>query len=727
MEKILRQILLVLLCSAVFVYAIERVAILPCGGDIKKNDNAAKSMTFEIRKAAREVLPEEKFSILTEDEFVNRLPGGVEEYEKLCSDSKGCMAMGINAEVEYIAECRILSFGDMTFKIEIELHSVVNKITSLAAIGDDFKTLMAITPYIRDNAPKMFAKIPGASRTRIAPPSVAGGISGLQSGTDDEFYIERRYLANFATEPAGAVLSFNGVVACTETPCRAELVEGSVRIRAMLDQYETADTTISIKQNNQNVSIRLKPNFGVLEIKPAYLEGIGKNENWNLTINSKAFSSLENRLSPGKYSVKLSHKCYEDISFDVGINKSSREVFDMANYANLKKGGLVLSAEKNGEPVSEPVFVNGVRVGETPFSGSVAVCSDIEIGKAKEKVNVKLEHKQTVRYVHKVQTYGTFTDLRDGKKYKTVKIGNQIWMAENLSYALNGSKCYGNNSENCKKYGRLYDWNAAMKACPSGWHLPSNGEWNELGDEKIAGEKLKAKSGWNDNGNGTDEYGFSALPGGIGYSDGSFSVVGDFGSWWSAYEDHSDYAYSRTMRYYGTDAYWYSNGKSFLFSVRCVQGPPIYEPPTYKQPVYEPPAYEPPTYEQPVYEQPAYETPTYEQPNNTHQMASWAPEKIGLASIPIDSQLKIKKPSNKSFWVAFALDITGAAFVYYGYEMDKVVMRRYEDYASLGSSATKSEFDNARAKVEDAKTKRNVFYILGSIFLATGIGVHIWF
>ena len=168
-----------------------------------------------------------------------------------------------------------------------------------------------------------------------------------------------------------------------------------------------------------------------------------------------------------------------------------------------------------------------------------------------------------------------FTDTRDGKKYKTVKIGSQTWMAENLNYAANGSKCYDNNSGNCAKYGHLYDWNTARSACPSGWHLPSYDEWdmlsNAVGGEKIAGKKLKAKSGWKDNGNGTDDYGFSALPGGDGDSDGSFSRVGYYGCWWSASKGHSDRASRLNMNWSGDHAYWLNSLKSDLFSVRCVQ------------------------------------------------------------------------------------------------------------------------------------------------------------
>ena len=170
---------------------------------------------------------------------------------------------------------------------------------------------------------------------------------------------------------------------------------------------------------------------------------------------------------------------------------------------------------------------------------------------------------------------GMFTDSRDGKKYKAVKIGSQIWMAENLNYAANGSKCYENEPENCKKYGRLYDWNVAMRACPSGWHLPSKSEYDVLdksvGGKEVVGKKLKAKSGWGNNSNGTDEFGFSALPGGVGLSGGSFSSVGYYGDWWSANEYNSDDAYYRYMNYYAGYARWSDIGKSFLLSVRCVQ------------------------------------------------------------------------------------------------------------------------------------------------------------
>jgi uncharacterized protein (TIGR02145 family) len=155
----------------------------------------------------------------------------------------------------------------------------------------------------------------------------------------------------------------------------------------------------------------------------------------------------------------------------------------------------------------------------------------------------ELEAKQSIP---SASAQAGFTDPRDGKFYRTVKIGGQVWMAENLNYAAEGSKWYNNDEANGTKYGRLYDWETAKKACPAGWHLPSDAEWQTLvdfvGGKYIAGKKLKSTSGWNMDGNGTDEYGFSALPGGSGYSDGYFDIAGYNGSWWSATEGNANYA-----------------------------------------------------------------------------------------------------------------------------------------------------------------------------------------
>jgi uncharacterized protein (TIGR02145 family) len=167
----------------------------------------------------------------------------------------------------------------------------------------------------------------------------------------------------------------------------------------------------------------------------------------------------------------------------------------------------------------------------------------------------------------------SFTDSRNGKKYGAVEIGIQTWMAENLSYDAKGSKCYENKPANCQKYGRLYDWNTALKTCPKGWHLPNANEWARIEDFVAGVENLKAKSGWNNNDNGTDEFGFAALPGGEGYSSGSFQYVGYFGYYWRACgfpEESDDLACYLRIPHDNTGVYYYGNGKKYLYSVRCV-------------------------------------------------------------------------------------------------------------------------------------------------------------
>ena len=174
------------------------------------------------------------------------------------------------------------------------------------------------------------------------------------------------------------------------------------------------------------------------------------------------------------------------------------------------------------------------------------------------------------------QNANTFKDNRDGKTYKTVKIDTKVWMAENLNFKAKRSKCYENKNANCAKYGRLYDWATANKACPAGFHLASDDEWtaleNTVGGSEIAGIKLKSARGWDDNGNGTDGYGFSALPGGYGNNEGGFvNAGGRGGRWWSATEYDADNGRFRFM-FYNLE-YVYSSGayKTNLYSVRCVK------------------------------------------------------------------------------------------------------------------------------------------------------------
>ena len=156
------------------------------------------------------------------------------------------------------------------------------------------------------------------------------------------------------------------------------------------------------------------------------------------------------------------------------------------------------------------------------------------------------ENKQTQNY------QSSLIDSRDNKQYKTSTIGNKTWMAENLNYNANGSKCYKNNNQNCTKYGRLYDWNTAKNVCPNYWHLPSRSEWDAL---------IKA-TGLNVN--------FLTHTGGYGDSYGDFYNISNYSYWWTSTENDINTAYIRSIDD-NNKTYRNSLDKNLLLSVRCVK------------------------------------------------------------------------------------------------------------------------------------------------------------
>ena len=204
-----------------------------------------------------------------------------------------------------------------------------------------------------------------------------------------------------------------------------------------------------------------------------------------------------------------------------------------------------------------------------------------------------------------------FCDARDLQIYRFVTIGTQTWMAYNLNYSdsanypsmLERNWCYKNSLDSCAKYGRLYTWAAAIDSmklandatnpltcgygvecglsgkvqgiCPKGWHLPSRTEWEALftavGGFSTAGPKLKSLTGWNSGGNGTDAFGFSALPAGGRYDYGNFRYGGNYASFWSSTEGNSNSAYCMYL-FYDYDLGGLGNySKDYGYSVRCLR------------------------------------------------------------------------------------------------------------------------------------------------------------
>ena len=298
-----------------------------------------------------------------------------------------------------------------------------------------------------------------------------------------------------------------------------------------------------------------------------------------------------------------------NIYYDLAASQSG-QLFDVTVYYSIDGGGSWKG------PLN---FVSG-NTGKNQSAGtgkkiSWDVLSECEklTGNVVFEVRAVPEGAAAVSGVTGIGATGTFTDSRDGRTYKYVTIGKQVWMAENLAYLPSvsppsegsGIEPYyyvcgyqgsgvsaAKATDNYKTYGVLYNWPAAMAGnassdrnpsgvkgvCPQGWHLPSDGEWTELtdylGGEGVAGSKLKevGTTHWSSpNTAATNETGFTALPGGYRLSYGAFGDVGLGGAWWSSTEGDPCNAWGRFMGYGGSGVYRGSTSKDNGFSVRCLR------------------------------------------------------------------------------------------------------------------------------------------------------------
>jgi uncharacterized protein (TIGR02145 family) len=203
---------------------------------------------------------------------------------------------------------------------------------------------------------------------------------------------------------------------------------------------------------------------------------------------------------------------------------------------------------------------------------------------------------------------GTFIDPRDKQVYQWVRIGDQVWMSENLAYlpsiSLPGEISYGPHyyaygfmgdqlidaavDVNYGTYGTLYSWEAAKTACPKGWRLPTDDDWKILemhlgmtaqdADKDYTwrqsgsvGKDIKAAKGWETNGNGTDSTGFAALPGGYRNDAGVFEYLGSYAFFWSASEGGALGAWSRALINSNSGVFRCSDNRRYGFSVRCIR------------------------------------------------------------------------------------------------------------------------------------------------------------
>lgn len=197
----------------------------------------------------------------------------------------------------------------------------------------------------------------------------------------------------------------------------------------------------------------------------------------------------------------------------------------------------------------------------------------------------------TTEYLNPTVSYGELLDKRDNQVYRTLVISNHVWTAQNMNFeteddSLAKSWCYDDKPENCKQFGRLYNWEAAQKACPEGWHLPTADEWFELienhtceieEDEEnadmyhCAGTSLKALQSWEDAIPNTNEHGFSVIAAGIAVPD-EFKYIGKVSDFWTATAPYEKYAGIVTFDRTEDFVTIVLTDKKYGLSVRCIKG-----------------------------------------------------------------------------------------------------------------------------------------------------------
>ena len=562
-----RKILLAVVLFAIPVLA-THVAVLETVGDgdvLKRTDRLY--LTDRLREVAVKTLPAYMgYTIMTRENINEMLPPGkmIEECEGSC-----LVETGKNISADYVAQAHVSKFGSkLTITVELYETAKGKLLDSFTGRSSDAEGLLE---NVEKNAVSLFSKI-NAQNIGIGGNE---GFSGIKEGESFSMGANRQYIVRVNSQPEGAMLSVDGRPKCKSTPCNVQIIGGSHNFSFALDLYFDRDTSVDVQSNEQQISIAMQPNFGVLNLTPK-LGAYGNVDELKVSVDDKVKKVGNLRLSAGKHHVEIKHVCYEPMSFDVSVKNGSELFFDRAMQPAM--GGISLSAEGKNGPEVLPVFVDGKQVGKTPYQESVPICAKVEIGNSKDSVSVKLKYHETIAFVYKVFPDNMLRD-KDGNIYKTVKIGEQVWMAENLRIKTDDSWCYENKESNCKKYGRLYSWSAAMKACPAGWHLPSKGSFETLsksvGGEYIAGMKLRSKEGWDENGNGMDAYAFSALPAGYVYGHEygreTFQGEGDIADFWSSTEDSKSHAFVMPLSRNYNNSTLVSESKNTGRSVRCLK------------------------------------------------------------------------------------------------------------------------------------------------------------
>lgn len=336
-----------------------------------------------------------------------------------------------------------------------------------------------------------------------------------------------------------------------------------------------------------------------------------------ISIQSKSTSTDEegfyeiNNITAGSQTINATREGFDDASSNIDVIPGTMELnieLTSAIFTSKIYGSIVSKFSNEGVSDCKIVVLNPDG-SASQLSAYSSAGGDYEISAVPQGSRTILRcdkcyllilleiTSEDYQYDTEIET--SFVDPRDGRVYRVVEIGDQIWMAENLNYGerIDGSinqednqipekYCYDNQESNCNTYGGLYQWNEAMQyntqvsqgICPDGWHLPADYEWtvlvDYLGDSVLAGMRLKETGtthwrGYNTSAN--NESGFTALPAGARSSDGSFNLLTENTNLWSSsiYSDHC--SWYRALMYNRTEVSRREHSKEVGRSLRCIK------------------------------------------------------------------------------------------------------------------------------------------------------------
>ncbi len=349
------------------------------------NRDQCMFLTDKLRERANLVLPAYMgYSIMTRENINAMLPPGktIEE----CIGS--CIAeTGRNISANYVANARVGKFGSQ-LTITVQLYETKgNKL--LGSFTDRKPNPDGLLSSIEKNADALFMKIQA---------DVNGSTFRSEKTSMQKVQI--------STEPTGVLLSVDGkpLKSCVKTPCTIDIPLGNHQFSFVMDEYFDKDTAFEIESSTRKIYAKMVPNFGTLRIAPNLTPGVGSIDDLEIEIDGKKRKGESFRLPIGNHSVKLTHPCYNWISFEVGTKSGSELLFER----NLRpiNAGLSLSAKENSHPTAVPVYVANKPVGKTPFQGEVPFCADIKVQYqgTMQPVGVKLRAGEYIGYQHDVSS-----------------------------------------------------------------------------------------------------------------------------------------------------------------------------------------------------------------------------------------------------------------------------------------------------------------------------------